>query len=336
MPAKSTIHLVSAIEGPAAKWLRQSPDGDGRWENLQFVLRDDDMTADWLVVFDDLPGPFETSVPWSRRIVFLSEPPNMKRYALRYLGQFGAVVGPVPVGRAYKGRVVRQHPALPWFYGVSWKDGSALGWDDLCRHSTKTKQLSLVVSDKDWRPAYRARLRFVEQLRKALGSDVDVFGRGVRPVDDKAEAISPYRYHIVLENNAVDHFWTEKLADAYLGEAFPIYSGGGQLDRYFDPRSFATIDVADPEKAVAKVREILEADPAARAQPLLRAMHERVMKEHNVFAVCQRFIADSPSPEQPLLRTPDTLHPSLRFSLKRSLHRSWRDFRTAIGLRRPR
>ncbi len=260
----------------------------------------------------------------------------MKCYARRYLAQFGTIVGPVPVGHTYQGRVVTQHPALPWFYGVSSKDSRASGWDELWRCSTKTRHISIVVSDKNWRPRYRARLDFVKQLREALGADLDVLGRGVQPVDDKAEVISPYRYHVVLENNLVDHFWTEKLADAYLGEAFPIYSGGGQLDQYFDPKSFATIDLTDTTKAVAEVQKILEADPAARVQPLLRKMHERVMTEHNFFAVCERIIQANTSQDKPLLSEPVFIRPSISYSLKRSLHRAWRNARTSLGLRRMR
>ena len=336
-PAKPVVHFVSAIRGPAAgNWFRQTPDGDGHWEQAQFVLADEDGAADWLVVFDDLTAPLRTRVPWSRRMVFLSEPPHMKRYALRYLNQFGVVVGPVPVGRGYRGRVVMQQPALPWYYGVNWKTGTALGWDAMGRHPVKSRRISVVASAKDWRPLYRERRRFVEKLKQALGAELDEFGHGVRPVDDKAEAIAPYRYHVVLENNKVDRFWTEKLADAYLGEAFPIYSGGGELDRDFDPASFATIDVSDSDRAVAAVRGILAADPAAHAQPLLQAMHERVMKEHNVFAICERIIRDVGSEEQARLREPVTIHPSQKFCLKHSFKKSWRNLRAALGLRRGR
>ncbi len=332
--ARPIIHFVSAIKGSAARhWFRQTPNGDGRWQQAQFVLTDEDGTADWLVVFDDLATPLDTPIPWSRRIVFLSEPTHMKRYALRYLNQFGVVVGPVPVGRWYRGRVVRQQPALPWYYGVSWKNDTALDWEAMSRHPIKSRRISVVASAKDWRPLYRERRRFVQKLKEALGAELDEFGHGVRPVDDKAEAVAPYRYHVVLENNKIDQFWTEKLADAYLGEAFPIYSGGGELDRDFDPASFATIDVSNPDKAVEVVRGILAADPAAHAQRLLQAMHERVLKVHNVFAVCERIIRDLGNDEQ-RLREPVTLHPSLKFSLKRSFKKSWRDLHATLGFRR--
>ena len=163
---------------------------------------------------------------------------------------------------AYKGRVLKQHPALPWYYGANWKDGTGSSWDELRRHPAKTRRISVVASDKDWRPEYKARLLFVKTLRDVLGDELDVFGRGRRPIDDKAEAIAPYRYHIVLENNMVDHFWTEKLADAYLGEAFPIYSGGGELARYSIRRASLRSTCPIRRRRSPEVVNILEDDPA--------------------------------------------------------------------------
>ena len=269
-PAKPIIHFVSSIRGPGAtNWFRQTPAGDGRWQQAQFVLADEDMTADWLVVFDDLLAPLQTLVPWSRCIVSLVRAANPE--ALR-----AALSQPVRHGRrscagwaGIQGRVVIQQPALPWYCGVSWRTHVGLGGLGAppCEnpaHIGRRLRQGLAA-------AIQGGPLFVDKLKEALGDELDVFGRGVRPIDDKAEAIGPYRYHVVLENNTIDHFWTEKLADAYLGEAFPIYSGGGQLARYFDPQSFATIDVSDPDRAVADVVKLLADDPAARVQPLLQA-----------------------------------------------------------------
>ena len=60
------------------------------------------------------------------------------------------------------------------------------------------------------------------------------------------------------------------------------------------------------------------------------------MNEHNVFAVCERIVVQAPDQAEPTLQQPDLIHPSLKFSLKRSLHKSWRDVRTKLGLRRAR
>ena len=40
--------------------------------------------------------------------------------------------------------------------------------------------------------------------------ELDIFGHGVNPMNDKAEALDPYRFHIAVENHVYDHHLTEK------------------------------------------------------------------------------------------------------------------------------
>jgi hypothetical protein len=123
-----------------------------------------------------------------------------------------------------------------------------------------------------------------------LGDRVDVFGRGVRPIDDKQGAIADYKYHIALENNVIDHFWTEKLADAYLGDAFPIFSGCNNLDAYFDERSFRRIDIDDPDRAIDAIEAILDSTLWEDNREFIRESRRRVMREYNVFAVVDKIV----------------------------------------------
>jgi hypothetical protein len=41
-----------------------------------------------------------------------------------------------------------------------------------------------------------------------------------------------------LENSQSPHYWTEKLTDAYLGWAFPLYVGCPNVGDYFAKESF--------------------------------------------------------------------------------------------------
>ena len=44
-------------------------------------------------------------------------------------------------------------------------------------------------------------------------------------------------------------YWTEKLADAYLGYALPVVSGPNNLAEWFPEESFVPIDIDDPARA---------------------------------------------------------------------------------------
>ncbi len=113
---------------------------------------------------------------------------------------------------------MRSHAALPWLYGHETVA-------DLTqqRPAAKRNAVSVVITRKTKTPLHRARLQFVEQLQRRLGDRLHVYGRGFQEVGDKREAIDPFKYHLALENNDQEHFWTEKIADAYLGWALPLY-----------------------------------------------------------------------------------------------------------------
>jgi hypothetical protein len=287
MRAQPTRIHFSTVHGPWP-WLRQTPGNDGRWEDFRFQLEDPDHETEWLVVFDEPSPALKTTTPYERRILFITEPPEMKTYELGYVNQFRFVVCPYVIP-GFRGRHLRQQSALNWHYGVD-KSGPApcrraLEWSALAADKPKSKLASVICSNKTRLPQHRLRLAFVERLQQRLGDRVDVFGHGLRNIDDKQEAIADYKFHIVLENNMIDHFWTEKLADAYLGDAFPIFSGCGNLGDYFDRNSFRNIDVDDPDEAVDDVENIINSSLWEDRRDLIREARRKVMHDYNCFAV---------------------------------------------------
>jgi hypothetical protein len=147
----------------------------------------------------------------------------------------------------------------------------------------KQSELSVICSAKTLSIDHNRRLLFVSKLKTLLGERLHWYGRAVRDVADKADAIRPYRYHIVLENNFLDHFWTEKIADAYLGLAFPFYSGCPNLGEYFDPKAFEYIDIDDPIGAAEKIESALASNAFESNLASLREARRKVMFEYNLF-----------------------------------------------------
>ena len=84
---------------------------------------------------------------------------------------------------------------------------------------------------------------------------------GFDPIPDKWDAIYLYKYHIVLENCSIPDYWTEKLADAFLGLAYPIYYGCTNLSSYFPEKSFTPIDIDNPEQAISILKKLLKIRP---------------------------------------------------------------------------
>src|SRR5258708_6475854 len=241
--------FTSFPEWPLA---RQTPGNALRWDAAEFTLNPESGRFDCCVVYDGLLRPASLECPPDRTFFIAGEPPSIKQYHPLFLGQFAAVITcqsdtPHP-------RVLHLQQGYPWHFGIARSGGrpvTALDFDALVRAGMpeKTKLLSVIVSDRAVTIGHRSRRAFVARLQAHSGPRIDVFGRGTRPLSDKAEGILPYRYHVALENSRFPDYWTEKLADAYLGGAHPLYWGCPNLERYVPAGSFTAINVYDPENA---------------------------------------------------------------------------------------
>lgn len=258
---------------------------------------------DYLVCYDELQWPLETRIPREHRILFIGEPPCITRYPAEYLQMFGTVVCPYELPK-YRGRQVKSHASLWWFYGIDMADPERkrfLTWEELAAapEPVKTGELSTVCGNKSWCRMHRRRRDFVRGMQRRLGTRMTSFGPGFAPAPDKKDAIDPYKYHIVVENNDERGFWTEKLADAFLGWSFPFYFGGADVEKDFPAGSLQRIDVDRPRRAVAVMEDCMRRGLWEERLPLIREARNRILREHNFFYRIRALIDGLP-PAAPL------------------------------------
>jgi hypothetical protein len=292
-------------------WLRQIAGGGDRIGDWRFTVDRIDPDCALLVVYDEPGAAFETTLPRESRVVFTSEPPGMKTYRPGYLAQFGLIRG--PVGAKIEGTEwQRLHPALPWFYGVGFNPGGLVAnetADSLLamRPPEKTRAISVILSKKSNLPKHRARLQLVEHLQARLGDRLRVFGRGFSPVNDKAEAILPFAYHLVLENNDIDHFWTEKTADALLGWSLPIFSGCADLSEDILQGAFIRTDISDPEAVAEQLLRLLDEDPYAGRLSAIAEARKAILTQENLFPILVQLAEERGARSGVTLATPATI-----------------------------
>jgi hypothetical protein len=268
------VQFVAYTYGP--EHLRQTPGDTGLWKDVQFAATAENVGADWLFIYNDEGNLRQTRVPLERRIIFLSEPPEIKNYYSHYLNQFGIVVSPMKP-KKFKGVWIQRQGALPWHYAASYDELAAKDSE------AKTAGLSVVCSGARKIPGHRRRFDFVSKLKEILGDRLHWYGRGVQEIATKNEAIAPFRYSIAIENNEIEHFFTEKLSDTFLGFSFPFYAGGPNLERYFDPGSFQYVDLDDPVTSANKLERAMDAGLYEERLPLIRESRRRVLDEYNLF-----------------------------------------------------
>lgn len=273
--------------------LRQTPRSIGRWGSCQFFVNDPVEQCDWwFVCHESALQKSQTCICDPGHIAYISMEPR-DLHSDSFYRQFSRLILCDP--RIQRQAVFRRN-------GVSWWAGINVGFEDGHRFSpevnhdydsfcsmvpprNKLNRISIVTSKKDFWPGHRARLDFIDKLRRSCLADrIDFYGHGHNPIDDKLEAILPYRYHLVLENTVLDHYWTEKLADAYLGYAFPLYHGCSNIGDYFPVGSFHRLDICS-ESAISQLKAVLDSDLYDSSIPLINDARNRVLNDYNLFAL---------------------------------------------------
>jgi hypothetical protein len=182
----SRAHFTTE-HGPIDTWIRQTPGHNGIFRRTVFGGEASGDHDEWLVVCDEPPAKLRSRIPVERRILFLGEPPSIKIYPTSYLNQFGLVVGPFALP-GYEGCHIRQHASLPWHYGRS----RPFSWRELAADKEKSRTISVFCSSKRLNMQQALRIRFVDELKAHFGPRIEHFGHGFRPIEEKADGLSPF------------------------------------------------------------------------------------------------------------------------------------------------
>lgn len=297
--------------------IRQTLNSKGIWNNCKFFINQDIKDCDFWVVYDGLMKEERTNCPKENTILITGEPSSVKKYSKSFLDQFGLVI---TSHKNIKHRnVMLNQQAQPWIVGLSkesnsgaWRKGYKKDFNNLSKGDIikKEKIVSIISSDKKSTKGHRKRLEFVLKLKEHFGNKLDVFGSGLNQVSDKWDVIAPYKYHIVLENSSYDDYWTEKLSDCFLAEAYPFYFGCKNINKYFPKESLDIIDVNNSRKSIKMIEEAIENDKFKNAKKSILNAKQLVLKKYNLFAmlskICER--RDNDNKKEKIVLKPELEH----------------------------
>ena len=283
-----------------SRWARQLPGDHSQWGNCRFLFDPDAQEYDWLVVYHDLPRELKSpsieklQCPREKTILITGEPSSITVYGSYYLNQFGFIITSQEPWAIKHPNVIFTQPGLIWYYGAPrFKDNRhRLTYDEIKQIPpiAKTKTISTVCSSRQGRlTMHYKRYHFTNEL-KARIPELDIFGHGVKTMNDKAEALDSYKYHVTVENHVFQHHLTEKLPDAFLGYTLPFYHGCPNAADYFSPESFIPIDINNLDRTVEIIRSTLANNEYNDRLPYIIESRRRVLEEYNLFAVLEREI----------------------------------------------
>jgi hypothetical protein len=115
------------------------------------------------------------------------------------------------------------HPKIKWCI-------PSATWIKEPKIHPKTKLVSMISSNKLMCQGHALRLRWVEKLKGSL----DLYGRGIRDIANKEEALNDYMFSVTIENAQYAGYFTEKILDCFATGTIPIYLGDPNIGEVFN------------------------------------------------------------------------------------------------------
>ena len=297
------VARTAANQDPAL-WRALLPGGALDAFGVRYTFDPDARDYDYLVVYEDLPYPPDTTRSTRREplacapantLFVTTEPTSIKVYGRHYLRQFGHVLSRQPADVIDHPGHIQRTPPLRWYYGRPFGEGRYTTVDELAAHDpAKSKPLSTVCSAKRMAETLHAqRYDFTFGLKDRMPDMLDMFGRGVRPIADKAEAMDAYRTHIAIENHISPGHWTEKISDCFLAGCLPFYYGPPDIADTFPAEAVIPIDIFGLDGAEDTIRRAIADDAYTSALPALREAKRITLEDQNLLKVCADIARDT-------------------------------------------
>lgn len=303
-PSGERLKVVVTMDTGVTGWERLAPGGlvgaNPSVGRCDFILNPEEpVKADfWIVFANARPRDIVHCAPQNTLFV-AGEPEEKKVYPAAFYAQFHRIIDTHM--KSGHPRVVLHAPCLSWHIGLDHPNSDfQIGYRELVameRPPILQNKVSVVCSDAAFTPGQRERLAFLQALKERLGDQLVHFGRGFQPIDDKLDAIYGYRFHLVLENSRVPHYWTEKISDAYLGWAMPLYVGSPNLSDYFPEESFVPLEIASPKHAARMIGQLLAEPCNERECMAVAAGRAMVLEQYNPWVAWARWAEQFHDPD---------------------------------------
>jgi len=293
-------------------YLRQTPGGSGTWGNIEFHVNRTEIPCDLFIMLNRNMKPVR--LPNNPEVWCILQEPPISNFPWMFDGHrvFDRVFGPVSFRTGRNERYTRTHGALPWHIDKSYDELKGLPVPD------KTNTLSCITSNKTIFPGHRDRMDFIARLQKS-DIEIDLYGRGFNPIDDKFDALYPYKYSLVIENYSGADYWTEKIADCFLSWTMPIYYGCTNISDYFPEGSFIELNIMD-KNIINKIKTVLKEDPYHRAIDAIAESRNRILNDYQLFPyIANRVKKISPGPARNKQRLLKPYRTTVEYRLKKRL-----------------
>ena len=255
-------------------YYRQTPGGKGIVNNFKLEINNDCNDCDYWIVWGGVLKQEKANVQSGTVIFITDEAHNKRQFDEKFLRQFTRVATVRKDLEKYS--VIQIHEFAPWYIKKSYDFFENL------QPPQKSKKLSVVCSNQTMLPGHKKRLEFILDLKDRFKDKIDVFGRGINPIPDKFDALIDYKYSVAIENNSIPGYFTEKISECFLAFTMPVYFGCPDIDKYYDKRSFLSVDINDKTTAFTMIDQLLQEDPYDKALPFVKRSRDLFLHKYHV------------------------------------------------------
>lgn len=136
----------------------------------------------------------------------------------------------------------------------------------------KDRNCSIIASTKNFTEGHQLRHKVIQSNLP----DLDVYGYGYKPVDNKRDALDRYRFSVTIENSIQRGYWTEKVVDCFATMTVPIFWGDKEgLSTHFNKDG---ILFADNLQDIKILVDQVSKDGEAMWEKMANAIHENYHK----------------------------------------------------------
>lgn len=251
---------------------RQTPNQSMKWGGYTFTEEDID-ECDYLIILDYPKADVSIKVNRNNIIHICLEPPNEVSKYRQYANKN---VKWIFNQLETKNNNFLSHGALPWHIDKDFDFLNALKVASL----SKENNIVWITSNQRGSKGHKKRMTFLDHIKDI--PFVHLYGRGIKPVEDKWDVLSKSKYAIAYENFQNDYYWTEKIVDCFLSYTMPLYFGCNKIDNFFPKNSFIQIDPNDKHIKLF-LKEIATSNKWEESLEAISEARNLILNEHQLF-----------------------------------------------------
>lgn len=263
-------------------WKRQSKDGAGRWNDVQLVPCAKD--ADMLILIN-APAPNTDFRSFNKPVLyFLMEPYIPSHWGIDPVRDFIA-------SDVYTHD--KHHNIGEWHIARTWTELSQANFNG------KYDYISTIQSTKNYDLGHKLRLAFIQELNRAVDV-LHCYGsfytpelkhyKGLLPPGNKECGLRRYKYHLAVENHAIDNYFTEKIIDGILEECLVFYWGCPNLESYLPARAFIRLSLTNTARDIETIMQAIKRDEWRARLDDIRRAKSIILNELQFFPMIEKIL----------------------------------------------